>query len=431
MRKDRVLGSMPEFVSATETAEPAAEPAAKSPRTGAASSWIFHGGTLHPVRIEVSLLKRLPAIVFSGIPASSAKETAERVRSAIEAAGFTFPRVRVSVLVSMPGSLGSARTNGLDLAIAVAILRAAGIVQDTDNPGCACFYGELSLGGEVRCIPGVTTIALRADEPTVVGISPENKVLVTRSMRAYGVRTLSDLFEPAKSGSYVFRPMPLGDLDLTQRGPDVESFLATYGGVSKTPCLSTIRGIDPEALNGIALALTTRRPLLLITDTDAGAHVAVGLRAALGPMGHRDCLRVSAVYDAAGMTPRCPYVTDRPFRAPHHTITATAIVGTGSRPGELALAEHGIMLLDEVQEFRTDALEAFNTNTLPGEHYTRQLPIQFVGIVAPAVWAGERRRLVLRGPFGYPGKLAPIVVHLRELPGAQWPTTEEFNASFL
>jgi len=260
-----------------------------------------------PGTVVVELLDRLPTFVIVGMPASQVRETAERVRSAIAAAGFDFPKARAVVtLLALRGVLSP---TGLDLPIALAILAASGQLTKTQAITLrdTVSWGELSLGGAVRPVRGSLTVLAAA------------------------ARASQHLLLPPDSGSLV----PLG----TEVHTLVE---AVHRLDERLPIPPTLGETAP-------LAPAPER-ILVIYGTRGAARFARSLVEGL-TLPPEEALGAALVHDAAGLVPRHPDAV--PFRAPHHTVSAAGMLGsrTRSHPGEVHLARHGVLLLDEFDEF--------------------------------------------------------------------------------
>lgn len=265
---------------------------------------IARDGEPRLVTVKVALIRRLPAFVITGgaLKAHQVKETAERVRSAITETGFDFPRCRVEVEVVDGEGL---TFPGLDLAIAQAILVATKQVE-AGEPG-TLYYGELSLAGRVRAVRGTVGAVL---------VTPLDGILVTA---------------------------PEGAAEAALHGrPDV--LVVALDTLNGTPA----RVVPPPVAN-----IPAGRAIMHL---EVEVHrTAQALHKLLGGLPDTESRRtVALIHSAAGLeVPKT-----RPFRAPHHTITVQGLVGTDSRPGEIALARHGLLVLDEADLFSAEALEA-------------------------------------------------------------------------
>lgn len=293
------------------------------------------------VGVEVDLLQRLPGVVIVGLAGSAIRESTERIRSAIQSAGLDFPRKRVVVNLA-PADLkktGSA----FDLPIAVGILAAAELT-DSARLEETCLVGELSLEGRLRPVRGALSLALMAAEQGArriilpagcageAAVAPGIEVLAAEDLRAV-LRWLSGA----------------GDLPrAAARAPAA----ATAG-----PDLSTVRG-QHRARRALEIAAAGGHNLLMIGPPGCGkSMLAARLPSILPALDDAEAIDITRIHSAAGLSDG-GLVTRRPFRAPHHSISAAGMIGSASlQPGEVSLAHHGVLFLDEVPEFSRSVLE--------------------------------------------------------------------------
>jgi magnesium chelatase family protein len=317
------------------------------------------------IRVEVDVASGLPGFTIVGLADAALQEARERVRGAIRNAGFVHPPRRITVNLA-PADQRKAGAS-LDLAIALGIL--LGSEQVRAAPGRAALVGELSLGGEVRSVPGilpmVAALARRGLRRVVVPADSVEEAALVGGVDALGVETLRDAVElvrrrPARRGSTV---PPRVDL-VTERsgtpGADVEVPPAPVPAAPFVVAdLAEVRG-QLEARRGLEIALAGGHGLLLVGPPGSGktllARTIPGL---LPPLGDAEALSATIVASVAGATPRA-LVRQAPVRAPHHTLSYAAMVGGGPRlsPGEVTMADHGVLFLDELPEFDRDVLES-------------------------------------------------------------------------
>jgi magnesium chelatase family protein len=317
------------------------------------------------IRVEVDVASGLPGFTIVGLADAALQEARERVRGAIRNAGFVHPPRRITVNLA-PAEQRKAGAS-LDLAIALGIL--LGSEQVRAAPGRAALVGELSLGGEVRSVPGilpmVAALARRGLRRVVVPADSVEEAALVGGVDALGVETLRDAVElvrrrPARRGTSV---PPRVDLITEGREAPAMPVDAAPALVRSAPFaiadLAEVRG-QLEARRGLEIALAGGHGLLLVGPPGSGktllARTIPGL---LPPLADAEALAATIVASVAGDAPRA-LVRQAPVRAPHHTLSYAAMVGGGPRlsPGEVTLADHGVLFLDELPEFDRDVLES-------------------------------------------------------------------------
>lgn len=383
-----------------------------------------------PIRVEVDLLARLPATCIVGLPAHAVRETSERVRSAIEASGFEMPRKRIVVNLSP----ADARKEGgaLDLPIAIGILVAS--EQLPPPPDGAVFFGELSLGGELRSSRGALAVAmsLLTHQTLYTGLDNARVAELCRGVRIQLVSNLKNVW----AGTWAAAPVR-----------DAEPQLLPSSGVD----FSDVCGHQPEVENALVEAAETGRPLVFVGPPGCGKSMLArrfgGLLPTLTPI---ERLETTSLYDAAGLLAlggEPALICDRPFRAPHHSVSVAGLVGGQGRPGEVTLAHNGVLFLDEAPEFSKAALDTVRMPFREGcirvstSRGTYDMPSRFRLVAAmndtPFDGASEEETAryhsrVLKHPLFENA----IVVRLERLPPSvmatktapRWPATAELRA---
>lgn len=295
-----------------------------------------------PVTIEVFLSGGLPRFNVVGMPETAVRESSDRVRAAIINSGLPFPRERITVSLA-PADMPKAGGR-FDLAIALGILCAQKAIAERSFDDTE-FLGELSLNGDLRPVPGVLPAALRARDAGHALLVPGENADEAALARCpvYPAATLLDVTAHLRGTRTIeaapeIRPGP-GDAE----GPDLDD----------------VRG-QSRAKRALEIAAAGGHNLLLIGPPGTGkSMLARRLPGILPPMSDREALETAGVDSVLGNGIDLSRWRQRPFRAPHHTASAPAVVGggPGPRPGEISRAHNGVLFLDELPEFSRHVLE--------------------------------------------------------------------------
>lgn len=304
------------------------------------------------VEVEVDIGRGMPQFHIVGLPDSAIRESLKRVRSALRNSGFDFPMQRITVNLA-PADVRKEGAS-FDLAIAVGILLASGQLHLGDA-GPAMMLGELALDGALRGVPGVWTLGEGAAKH---GISRAYVPLHNRNeaelIEGLSICTVSHLQEFKRAGELVNFINYLDD-ELKQRrlSEARKRSLVQIGDYAEVRGHSTVK-------RAMVIAAAGRFNTLLVGPPGTGKTMMLSrLPHILPPMDWKETLEVSRIDSLHSGRP-FELVGCRPYRAPHHAITRSALIGGGSRanPGEITLAHHGVLLLDELPEFSKSALEA-------------------------------------------------------------------------
>jgi magnesium chelatase family protein len=325
---------------------------------GIASLWGFAlvGIDAVAVRVESHARSGLPGVSIVGLPGAAVREARERVRSGAASSGVPLPTRRITINLS-PGDVPKDGP-GFDLPMALATLAACGNIPAAAirNVGAV---GEMSLDGVIRATRGMLSIAETAHrlgvELLVAPLEALPVVAAVEEVPVVGVKSLVEAIEVITSPSSRERAVERGRRWLRLRGE------RGHHPTVRPPDLSDVVGQE-QAKRALEIVAAGGHHLLMVGSPGAGkTMLARRLPGILPPLTREEALDVTRVWSASGLPEaHGELVSERPFRAPHHTASRAALVGGGVtlRPGEVSLAHHGVLFLDELPEFSRDALEA-------------------------------------------------------------------------
>lgn len=298
----------------------------------------------YEVSVECSTAQGLPDFSIVGLPDAAVREARDRVRAAIKNAGLTFPVSRITVNLA-PADTRKAGTT-YDLPVLLGILASAGQIKQP--PEDCAFIGELSLAGALRPVRGALPMALAAARAGIrrLFVPAENasEAAFAEGLEVYGARDITQLLE-------YFR----GQTELEQaEPPDIRARRA--GG----PDFAEVKG-QANVKRALEVAAAGGHNILMVGPPGAGkSMLAKRITSILPDMSRAEMLQTTEIHSVAGLTSSArPVVDERPFRSPHHTISAAAMSGGAQlQPGEMSLAHNGVLFLDELPEFHRDVREA-------------------------------------------------------------------------
>ena len=302
----------------------------------------------YTVEVQVDLGRGLPSFATVGLPEGAVRESKDRVKSALKNCGYLFPRERVTVNLA-PADVKKTGA-GFDLPMAVGLLSAQNIL----GPELLDQYllvGELSLDGRLRPIKGALSLAMAARDAGLQGVilPRENgpEAAVVQEVEVYPAETLPEVVEFLQ-----------GHAGLPRLTTDLSVLFEDSGEYQLD--LHDVRGQD-MGKRALEVAAAGAHNLIMLGPPGSGkTMLAQRLPSILPPLTFDEALETTRIYSSVGLVPtEKALVTTRPFRSPHHTISDAGLIGGGAnpRPGEVSLAHHGVLFLDELPEFKKSVLE--------------------------------------------------------------------------
>jgi len=299
------------------------------------------------VEVEVDIARGLPSFSTVGLPEGAVRESKERVKAAVKNSGYHFPSDRITVNLA-PADIKK-EGSAFDLPMALGILSATGLIENTAYAD-HIFLGELALDGMIRPVRGVLSMAIAARDLGLKGIflPAENagEAAVVDGISIFPVKTLSQMISALK-----------GDVKISPVQAEINHFFESP--VFQVDFMD-VRGQE-HAKRALEIAAAGSHNVIMVGPPGSGkTMLAKRIPTILPPLRFEESLETSKIYSVMGLMPNgAGLITVRPFQSPHHTISNAGLIGGGQhpRPGQVSLAHHGVLFLDELPEFRRNVLE--------------------------------------------------------------------------